>query len=105
MNSPTPAPSRTAPVWAYVSRPNEWAKPPDGNNPSASWSTASSPSVMTMPSADGSEDRVVALPRDVEAPEQLLHRRVVGHEEPVTVDGQREVTVADLERHAHGLVA
>src|SRR5437867_1866985 len=41
-NASSPTRSRTRPSCAYVSSPNEWAKPPAGNRPSPSCSRASS---------------------------------------------------------------
>src|SRR3989454_5095293 len=35
-NASRPAASSTRPSWTYVSRPNEWAKPPAGKGPPAS---------------------------------------------------------------------
>src|SRR5262249_12088855 len=62
-----------------------------------------SASVMTMPGSDGHEDGVIPRPLNVEPREELLHGGVVGHEQTLAVDGQREVAIADLEGHAQGL--
>lgn len=57
---------------------------------------------MTVP--DRNEHGARALPRDAEPGEQLFHRRIIWNEEPITVDREREVTIADLESDSHELV-
>src|SRR5262245_58649835 len=116
-NASSPARSLTTRSCTYVSRPSECAKPPVGNSPSASWSTASRLSVlggrpeppmrliMTMTAADRHEHGPVPLPRDGEPGAELLHRGRVGDGQARAVEGEGEVTVADLEGHAQRLLA
>src|SRR6267143_428775 len=105
-NSSRPTRSRTRPSCAYVSSPNEWAKPPAGKSPSANCRRArNAGSVMTVPGADGHEHALHALEGHAEPPEQLVHRRIVGNEQPLAVDREREVAVADLEGDADRLLA
>src|SRR5262245_59502911 len=116
-NASSPARSLTTRSCTYVSRPSECAKPPVGNSPSASWSTASRLSVlegrreppisslMAMRRTDRHEDGPVPLPRHGEPCEKLLHGGIVGNEQALAVEGEGEVTVADLEGHAQRLLA
>src|SRR5439155_838824 len=105
-NASRPAASTTRPSCTYVSRPNEWTKPPAGKRPSASWRSArNAGSVMTVTRADGHEHRGAALEDDAKPREELVHRRVVWHQEPLTVEREHEVAVADLERDPDRLLA
>src|SRR5947199_134440 len=102
-----PAASPTRPSCTYVSRPNEWAKPPAGKRPSASWRSArnAESAIMAVAHADGVEHRLDALEGDAEPGQELVHRRVVGHQQPLAIDREREVAVADLEGDADRLGA
>src|SRR5262245_7064284 len=51
------------------------------------------------------EHRRTAPPNETEADEELLHGRVVRHEEIGAVDGERKVSVADVEGDADRLLA
>src|SRR5215471_8030290 len=51
------------------------------------------------------EDRRTAPPDEAEADEELLHGRVVRHEEIGAVDGERKVSVANVEGDADRLLA
>src|SRR5438046_1102876 len=106
MNASRPAASRTRPSCTNVSRPKEWAKPPAGKRPSASWRSVRNAGsmVMAVAHADGDEDRFDAREGDAEPGQELVHRRVVGHQEPLVVDREREVAVADLEGDADRLL-
>src|SRR5437773_2284683 len=104
-NASRPAASTTRPSCTYVSRPNEWTKPPAGKRPSASWRSArNAGSVMTVTRADGHEHRGAALEDDAKPREELVHRRVVWHQEPLTVEREHEVAVADLDRDPERLL-
>src|SRR5437867_1003527 len=105
-NASRPAASTTRPSCTYVSRPNEWTKPPAGKRPSASWRSArNAGSVMAVTRADGHEHCGAALEDDAKPREELVHRRVVWHQEPLTVEREHEVAVADLERDPDRLLA
>src|SRR5438552_15070105 len=60
---------------------------------------------MAMAGTDRSEDRATALPRHAEPFQQLLHGDVVRDEQPITVERDGEVPVADLEGDANRLVS
>src|SRR5438132_12727034 len=72
----------------------------------ASWRSArNAGSGMAVARADGDEHRGAALEDDAEPREELVHRRVVWHQEPLAVEREHEVAVADLERDADRLLA
>ena len=60
---------------------------------------------MTMTHPDRHEHRAHPLEPDVEPREQVLHRGIVRHEQPLAVERQREVAVTHLERDAQRLFA
>jgi len=60
---------------------------------------------MAMAGSDRSEDCAIALPRHTEPSQQLFHGAVVRDEQPITVECDGEVPVADLEGDANRLVS
>src|SRR5262245_6541418 len=99
--------SRTRPSCTYVSSPNEWAKPPVGNSPSANCSKVRSPgsAVMALRPSDRLEGRAHPLEPHAEPRQHDVHARVIGDEEALAVQRQVEMAVTHLERHAQRLLA
>ena len=58
-----------------------------------------------MPGTYRSEHGVHAFPGHTNPRQELLHRDVVGHEQPVAVDGNGEVPIPDFERNPNHLIA
>src|SRR5689334_22380611 len=104
-NASRPPPSCTRPSCAYVSSPNDCAKPPAGNSPSVSCSSEISASVfMPVTEPDRREHRLRPFERHPESRQQLLHRRIVRDQQPLAIQRQRKMPVPNLERHPHPLL-